>query len=207
MIVALPCWMVSCSESEFGRNFGATRCFFPKFLVAYDTPEGIVVRQQYDKPPPDSWVEIGSVGGASVHDRGFWGRTRREYIAFFREPFGAMQPWELSEQELVAAQESAAQAVERQAAERSSPELLRCAAMMRAGVQNEIKPLVSGWLHNAFSLASGLTLVIAPGRWIVLTRTARRLRKARDHICPGCGYDCTGCLAGTCPECGLRLVV
>jgi len=207
MLVALPCWMVSCSESEFGRHFGATRCFFPKFLVAYDTPEGIVVRQQYDKPPPDSWIEIGNVGWATVQDRGVWGRTRREYLAFFREPSGVTEPRELSEQERAAVRESAAYAVERQAAMWASPQLIRCAAMIRAGVQNESKPLISGWLHNAFSLASGVTLVIAPGRWIFLTRTARRLRNTRDHLCPDCGYDCTGCPAAECPECGLRLVV
>jgi hypothetical protein len=208
MFIALACWMVSCSESEFGRHFGAIRCFFPRMLSAYQTPEGIVVREREgDPPPPDSWIEIGNVGWASVHERGFWGRTRREYLAYFREPDGGAASRVLSEQELDDVREAAAVAVERQAADWSSPELLHCAAMMRAGVQNEGKPLVSGWLHNAFSLASGLTLLIAPFRYRVLSRAARRLQDQVDRRCPDCGYDCTGCPAATCPECGLRLLV
>jgi len=39
--------------------------------------------------------------------------------------------------------------------------------------------------------------------WLRLLRLHRLLRRAKNKVCPRCGYDLSGCDdAGRCPECG-----
>lgn len=201
-LAALPVWAVSCSTSRFAERFdGRTRCFFPRHLIAYETPEGVVVRLQYGEPsPPQDWIELGAVGFASTREIGVWGRATRVDLALLRPPYDRA----LSDADMPSYRESAAAALERLATERNSPALLRCAAMMRAGVQEASHPNLAGWLHNAVSLGSAVLLCLAPFRLRSLACRARWLRAPAPGVCPACRYDCSGCpTAACCPECGL----
>ena len=46
------------------------------------------------------------------------------------------------------------------------------------------------------------TLAVALALAVALIRKARGLPQPGD--CPSCGYDLTGNVSGTCPECGAR---
>ncbi len=75
---------------------------------------------------------------------------------------------------------------------------------LRRGEGVYTQPLWSGYLHNTFSAASALGLLVSlgwiPARW----RQFRRGSALQRGVCPTCGYSLAGLTTPICPECGGR---
>jgi len=62
---------------------------------------------------------------------------------------------------------------------------------------------VTGWAHIGFALAFIATAAYPVWTFAKSTHDSRqRMKRKVANQCTGCGYDLTGNISGTCPECG-----
>jgi hypothetical protein len=68
---------------------------------------------------------------------------------------------------------------------------------------------MSNWYFIVFlgglCLVVGLSLVHAVFRAKRVASTFRGIVRRDRGLCPACGYDLTGNVSGTCPECGRKI--
>lgn len=173
------------------------------FLLAYETPDGVQIRVQYEEPPvPASWTEIGSAGMV------FCGSVGSGLSARWVERASLYVPIFLSDDELASARESAAKAVERFAENPGCRRYLRCAAMLRQGGGSIERVEAEAFLTGGLYAICGAGLLLSVPMAVMHHGRVRRARAWEAGLCVGCGYDLKGSSRGAgtdvvrCPECG-----
>lgn len=193
-------WVVRGMGSLLGQG---TNCRFPRHLLAYETPDGVQIRVQYEEPPvPESWTGVGVAGAV------FCGSVGSGLSARWVEHASLYVPIFLSDDELASARESAAKAVERFAENPGRRRYLRCAALLRQGGGSIERVGAEAFLTGGLYAICGAGLLLSVSMAVMHHGRVRRAWAWEAGLCVGCGYDLKGSSRGAgtdvvrCPECG-----
>lgn len=177
-------------------------CVFPPKLVVYETERGMRVRVDRESiPPPESWIELGTLGSAYAGRSGEGVWARFECSASF-----SADGLNLSESQAAALREEAADALDRFASQAGRSRYKECGRLLRSGGGRVSERAAEAYCFAATHTIFGAGMLVGIPRSITLTGRLRRARLINRRICVNCGYDLDGCInqvgACRCPECG-----